>query len=99
MNNGVAGRTYPVKWHVTDVDGQEVTTLAAIASLRHKAVSCGTFAGDPTDALEVTATGGTGLRYSGEFIFNWATPTVPGCYQFFVTLADGGVHIANFRLR
>jgi hypothetical protein len=54
---------------------------------------------DPTDALEATATGGTGLRYDGQFVYNWATPTQKGCYEFLLTLADGGVHTANFQLK
>jgi hypothetical protein len=41
-------------------------------------VTCGTFTGDPVDALETTATGGTALTYNGEFHYNWATPSSLG---------------------
>lgn len=99
VNLGRAGKTYPVKWHVTDEDGIEVTTLAAVTSIKHKPVTCGEFSGDPTDSLEVSASGGTSLRYEDQFIFNWKTPSLPGCYELFVALLDGGVHSAHFNLR
>jgi sugar lactone lactonase YvrE len=99
VNTGRAGQTYPVKWHITDPDGNEVTSLSAVASIKHKPVSCSSFSGDPTDALETTSTGGTGLRYENHYIYNWRTPSQAGCYELFLTLADGGVHTANFKLK
>jgi hypothetical protein len=99
VNLGRAGRTYPLKWHVTDAQGAEVSDLAVVSSVRFKPVTCGSFSGDPTDALEATATGGTGLRYASGFIYNWASPRQTGCYEAYVTLSDGGVHTAQFNLR
>lgn len=99
VNMGTAGRTYPVKWRVTDASGREVTSLSAVSSVRYKAVTCGSLSGDPTDALETTVSGGTTLRYDGQFIYNWKTPSQPGCYELFVSLTDGGVHTASFRLK
>lgn len=99
VNLGRTGRTYPLKWQVTDADGAEVTSLAVVDSIKVKAVTCGAFSGDPTDALETTATGTTGLRYDGQFVYNWKAPAQVGCYELFVTLTDGGVHTANFQLR
>ena len=100
VNTGRAGRTYLVKFSVTDVSGALVTDIGAVSAITHKAVSCGAFSGDPTDALETTATGETSLRFEGEaFAYNWTTPAAPGCYELFVTLADGGVQSANFELR
>jgi hypothetical protein len=55
VNLGKPGKTYPVKWHVTDANGNEVTSLSAVSSIKQKAVACGSFSGDPTDALETTA--------------------------------------------
>jgi Concanavalin A-like lectin/glucanases superfamily/Thrombospondin type 3 repeat len=99
VNTGKAGRVYPLKWHITDANGTEVTSLTAVTSIRYKSVTCGSFSGDPTDPLETTAAGGTQLRYAGQFIYNWDTPGRAGCYVLYVTLADGGVHTANFNLR
>jgi predicted dienelactone hydrolase len=99
VNTGKAGSTYPVKFRVRDENGALVTHLNAVTSIAHKAVTCGSFSGDPTDALETTATGGTSLRFEDDqFVYNWKTPTTSGCYELFVTLADGGVHSANFML-
>jgi hypothetical protein len=100
VNTGRAGRTYPVKFQVRDENGALVTSLAAVSSIKYKPVGCGSFAGDPADALETTATGETSLRFEDDqFIYNWKTLTAAGCYELFVTLADGGVHSANFSLR
>jgi hypothetical protein len=100
INTGTAGRTYPVKFQVRDASDAVVTSLAAVASVKYEAVACDAFSGDPTDALEATATGGTGLRFEGDqFVYDWTTPRSNGCYTLFVTLADGGVHRANFALR
>jgi hypothetical protein len=100
VNTGRAGRTYPVKFQIRDQNGAVVTSLAAVSSITYKPVRCGAFSGDPADALETEATGGTSLRFEGDqFVYNWKTPTTAGCYELFVTLADGGVHRANFSLK
>jgi predicted dienelactone hydrolase len=99
VNTGQAGKTYPVKFQVRDENGALVTHLNAVTSIAHKAVTCGSFSDDPTNALETTATGGTSLRFEDDqFVYNWKTPTTSGCYELFVTLADSGVHNANFML-
>jgi hypothetical protein len=66
INSGRAGRTYPVKFQIRDPTGTLVTSLAAVSSITYKAVSCGSFSTDPTDALETTATGGTSLRFEDD---------------------------------
>ena len=100
VNIGTAGKTYPVKFRVRDEAGNVVSSLSAVSSVKYKAVSCSGFLGDPGDAIETTSTGATSLRFAGDqFIYNWKTPSVRGCYQLFVILADGGVHTANFSLK
>jgi hypothetical protein len=102
LNTGQKGRTYPVKFQIQDLSGQFVSDLSAVRSITVQPVSCAMFEGDPSDEIPATATGGTGLRYdlgANQFVFNWQTPGVAGCYQLRVTLADGGVHSANFQLR
>jgi hypothetical protein len=64
-------------------------------------VACTSFTGDPTDALVADSTGQTQLRFdtaSQRFLYNWKTPATPGCYIFFVTLRDGNVLPADFKL-
>jgi hypothetical protein len=100
VNSGKPGRTYPLKFQVTDAGGAIVSNLDAIDSIRAKSVTCDSFAGDPADAIEVTATGGTSLRFEdAQFVYNWKTPERAGCYELFVTLADGDVRSARFKLK
>jgi hypothetical protein len=99
VNLGKAGRTYPVKWQLRDNNGALITTLAAVSDIRYKKVTCGTFADNPTDAIETTATGSTSLRNDGtQYIYNWDTPTQAGCYTLSVTMADLSIRQANFDL-
>lgn len=101
LNTGRRGRTYPVKFQVLDASGQLVSDVSAVGSIAVRPVSCATFQGDPTLEAPATATGGTSLRYdpdANQFVFNWQTPGTAGCYQLRVTLADGGIHTANFQL-
>lgn len=99
INAGKAGRTYPVKWQLRDAGGALVSTLAAVSDIKYKKVTCGSFSGDPSDAIETTATGGTVLRNDGmQYIYNWDTPTVAGCYELYVILADASIRQANFNL-
>ena len=59
--------------------------------------------GAAEDAVEVTATGATSLRYdstAGQFIYNWATPKTAGvCYALTMTTADGTPTKALFKLK
>jgi hypothetical protein len=95
------GQTVPLKFEVFNAAGTvEQTSLSvfgADATAQAKAitttpVSC-TTAESTSDAIEVTTTGGTSLRYdttAGQFIQNWKTPTSVGaCYAVTVKTVDG----------
>jgi hypothetical protein len=103
VNTGTRGATIPVKWQLTNSDGSPVTDLEAVKSLQYSTAAT-TLAGQcnfntTSNPVDLKATGGTALRAAGnQYIFNWATPSVAGCYVLQLTLSDGSEHDAWFKL-
>ncbi|MEX2556896.1 MAG: PxKF domain-containing protein [Actinomycetota bacterium] len=93
------GSTVPLKWEM--FAGSTELTDTSLVSLDARQVPC---AGAGTeDAVELTATGGTSLRYDatgGQFIYNWQTPKKAGtCYRVTMAATDGSTLVALFKLK
>jgi hypothetical protein len=99
LNSVKAGSTVPLKFEL--FAGQtELTALSAVSGLTYRAIGCSATA--PVDDVELTATGGTSLRYdttAGQYIYNWQSPKAIGCYQVTMTAQDGSTLVALFKLK
>jgi dipeptidyl aminopeptidase/acylaminoacyl peptidase len=96
-----SGRSVPMKFEVFDQNNVEQTSTDVIQSFKQSKINCGTLQGDPVDAVEITNTAGTSLRYEdGTFLQNWKTPPrqAGNCYSATVTTVDGSSITAYFKL-
>jgi hypothetical protein len=100
MNTVKGGSTVPLKFELF-AGSTELTSVDSIASFKQQKINCVTNAA--YDAIEVTSTGGTSLRYDatgGQFIQNWKTPTGAGnCYTATMTALDGSSITAYFKIK
>jgi hypothetical protein len=85
--------------------GTELKDVSAIKPYAHKAVSCGALDSTAADAIEITTTGNTSLRFdatSDQFIFNWKTQSTwkaGTCYVVTVVGQDGTPLNAYFKMK
>jgi len=100
LNTVKNGATVPLKFEVFE-GATERTDTSVVQSLTLTQVACTT--GLPSDAIEITATGGTSLRYdatAGQFVYNWKTPSMGNtCWDVTLTVVDGSSITAHFKLR
>mgnify|MGYP001318995947 CR=1 FL=1 len=102
VNIGKAGLIYPVKWQLTDANGAFISDLSAIRTPGVYAVQCGSLGGNPTSMLEPSNRDRAGLRYNRgakQFIYNWSTPSKPGCYKLVIKLKGGQSYPVYFNLK
>lgn len=103
VNVAKAGSTIPVKWRLTDYEGSPISDPSSFASLKSHSVPQGEFSGDPSDEIEITGAGASGLQYlgNGYWQFNWKTlKSYSGtCRVMVLTLSDGTTHSANFSFK
>jgi hypothetical protein len=102
LNTVKGGATVPLKWKLQGEGNVEITDVKAVALLNAQAVNCTGLAATQENPLDLTATGGTVLRYDPtamQFIFNWQTPKASGtCWRVDVTFTDGQpARSANFK--
>ena len=101
VNTVKGGSTIPLKFK-TFKGATELTSTSAIKSFTTQKM-----ARDASttleDAIEVTTTGGTSLRFDatgGQFIQNWQTPKQAGnCYKATMTAQDNQTITALFKLK
>jgi len=103
VNKAKAGQAIPVKWRITDKNGQPIYDPASFISITSYSVNCATFAGDPINSLEESAAGSSGLQYIGNgwWQFNWKTSTAykGQCRTMKLTLDDKSEHTASFSFK
>lgn len=100
QNIGNAGRIYPLKWSLSYADGSPVSALSAVASVSYKGVPCSDLGTTGGTLLAAASTGSSGLRFDGsQFVYNWQTPSTPGCYQLSVTFDSNQTLTAFFSLK
>ncbi|MCC6455752.1 MAG: PxKF domain-containing protein [Caldilineaceae bacterium] len=101
VNTVKNGSTVPLKFEIF-AGSTELTETSRVASLGVKEVSCSALS-SATDDIELTATGGTSLRYdttAGQFIYNWKTPAGAGkCYRVTMTTQENSLLEAFFKLK
>ena len=101
LNTVKGGSTVPFKFELFAGSTELTDTAKVDQPLRALKVACDT--GAPFDDIELTATGGTSLRYDttgGQYIYNWQTPKQPGaCYNVTITANDGSFQTAHFKLK
>ena len=103
LNTIKSGQSVPLKFEVFD-GPTEKTSTSDIASFTQKQINCSIFTTTITDAVEITNTGGTSLRYdgsAGQFIANWKTPSGQAntCWEVKTTTTNGPSISAYFKLK
>jgi K319-like protein len=99
LNTVKGGSTVPLKFNVY-AGTTELTSTSAVKSFTAGPVPC---SGGTEDAVDITTTGGTSLRYdttAGQFIQNWQTPKGAGlCYRVTMSTQDGSSISALFKTK
>jgi parallel beta-helix repeat protein len=92
LSNGLTfavNRTIPIKFSLSDANGNAISSLSAVTSLQIQALDAnGHPVGNP---FNPSSTNNQGLQYSGgQYQFNWQTKGLAaGSYEIVLKLADG----------
>jgi hypothetical protein len=100
VNTVKGGSTVPITFEAFAGQTELVDPVAVLQPLKATQAFCGSA---DTNDIALVASGSTSLRYdatTGQFIYNWKTPKMPGyCYVVTVTLQDGTSRSAQFRMK
>lgn len=100
MNTAKAGQAIPLKWRITDANGNPVTTLTGVSVT---AVSLSCPSAPTVDAIEEYVTSNSGLQNLGDgyYQWNWKSPTsyANTCKTLKLDLGEGTgfEHLALFQ--
>jgi hypothetical protein len=97
LNVVKAGSTVPVKFELFD-GKKELSSIGDVTSVTSRQVSCTTGTAFAPERA-IASTGGTALRWSGQYIQNWKVPTALGCYRLTMTARDGSSITAQFKVK
>lgn len=101
-NSVKGGSTVPLKFEIF-AGSTELTNTSAVAQLQAQGVRCINGVESAIAPDDLTATGGTSLRYDttgGQFIFNWQTAkSANACYKVTMTAKDGSSLSAYFKTK
>jgi serine protease AprX len=93
LNTANSGQAIPLKWRITDANGNPVTNLASVTVT---AVNLSCSLGTTLDQIEEYAAGSSGLlnQGNGNYQFNWKTPTsyAKSCKTMKLDLGEGPGH-------
>ncbi len=100
MNIAKAGQAIPLKWRITDANGNPISNLTSV-TVTATSLSC--TAGTTTDQIEEYATGRSDLQNLGDgyYQWNWKTPTsyASSCKTMKLDLGEGLFHTALFQFK
>ncbi len=102
VNIGKAGLIYSIKWQLTDANGAFISDLSAIRTPGVYAFSAGRLAATRPALCSSSKSNRAGLRYNkaaNQFIYNWSTPSKPGCYKLVIKLKGGQLYPIYFNLK
>jgi hypothetical protein len=101
-NTVKGGSTVPLKFEIF-AGLTEQTNVNAVKTMTSQTLACTTGLESAITADDLTATGGTTLRYDstgGQFIFNWQTAKqANNCYKVTMTAQDGSSLSAFFKTK
>lgn len=101
INEGKAGRTYPLRWELRDADGTNFNQLPAVTGWTVYDIDCDYLASAGEELPEGTDVVLSGLSVTADGVYklNYRTDKQTECSLLMINLADGTNLVARFRLR
>lgn len=103
MNEAKAGRAIPVKWRLTDANGEPITSENSFAGLHSFPIACGELT-EPVETVDEYSAGDSSIQNLGDgyWQFNWKTPKIyaGSCRAMYVEFDSGTIsEIVRFQFK